>query len=166
MAEMRALSLIRPWGSLILADHPRAKRTENRGWDTNYRGWFVLHHGQKWDESSHRLARDRRLPDLISWRLDDHAPGLVGVARLEAVCSRRLNDKYADCDCDEWAMPGQRHWRLAAKVYAFPEVIPCPGKQGWWTVPPDKAGAVSEQMAAVRAARGAEALAEQIGVLT
>lgn len=158
-SPMRALSFWRPWPALILANHPRPKRTENRGWETNYRDWFVLHNGQKWDDDAQRLALDLDMDDIIPWQADDHRPGLVGVARLVSVCSVMFDDLYAECSCDEWAMPGQRHWQLAPKVYAFPEVIPCPGRQGWWHVPPDQAGAVSAQMANIRIGQLAEAKA-------
>ena len=37
---MKALSLVEPWGSLIVFGH---KTTELRKWNTNFRGEFLVH---------------------------------------------------------------------------------------------------------------------------
>lgn len=165
--RIRALSLHRPWPALILADHPRAKRTENRGWDTNYRGWFILHNAQRWDPTAEYLALRLGLHGLISWDPADHPTGLVGTARLDDVCSNEIDHPRSDadefstfmadmlagrahsptaCSCDEWAARGQRHWGLGPQAHAFTEVIPCNGRQGWWYPPEDIAAAVSAQL--------------------
>lgn len=167
-SRIRALSLWRPWPALILADHPRAKRTENRGWDTAYRGWFVLHGGQKWDPTAEYLALRLGLHDLVSWHPADHPTGFVGTARLDDVCSNEIDHPQSNaeelrtiianvaagqpysataCPCDEWAARGQRHWGLGPQAHAFTEVIPCNGRQGWWYPPEDASEAVAAQLA-------------------
>lgn len=142
--RIRALSLHRPWASLILVDHPRAKRTENRSWLPNYTGWFLLHNSKAWDPTAETLALRLGLHHLISWHPEDHPAGIVGAAYLVHCCSDGLTG--IRCHCDEWAAQGQRHWHLGRKAYALDEVIPCSGRQCWWYPPEDIAAAVSAQL--------------------
>jgi hypothetical protein len=58
---MKAITLIQPWASLILAQH---KRIETRSWPSNYRGPLAIHAGVKIDrEACAEFGYDyRKLP--------------------------------------------------------------------------------------------------------
>lgn len=151
---MKALSVTRPWSTLIL----RGKDIENRTWTTSFRGTFLLHAAQSWSKEATAWAQWAELRDDrftlgdFSWRPADHATGIVGLADLVDVCSSELtsNDRALPCDCGVWAMPGQYHWRLA-NVRPLPEPVPARGALGLWTPTVEVAEAVRRQLAAVAA---------------
>lgn len=129
---MRVLTLWRPWPALILAEHPLAKRVENRGWTTDFRGWFGLHAGGRWDRTALPTAQRVGIPlDTISWDPAEHPTGIVGTAELGDVCDASI--RGVGCDgCDGWSCTGQFHWRLpdARPV----QRVDVKGQQGWWSV--------------------------------
>lgn len=144
---MRALSLWRPWPALIAVYHPLAKRIENRSWDTGYRGEFAVHAGKKWDPDAREMAAWAGLPDnCISWNPDDHPTGIVAVAGLIGVCGATVGSGRRPCGCGKWAVDEQYHWHLSPMVQVLAEVVPGPGRQGWWQVDPDRTAAVERQL--------------------
>jgi hypothetical protein len=69
--EMRALTLLQPWASLIAVG---AKRLETRSWSTAYRGPLAIHAGKGWNEQSR-----------ATWRLPAVQAALGGAGMIDAV---------------------------------------------------------------------------------
>ncbi len=131
---MKALTLHRPWPSLILAG---LKHIENRRWQTRHRGWLLIHAGQKvnpdwwidlWDRERDsgpgapyvNPAQSKRALDFV--RNHEHPTGVVGMVRVTG------------CPQDGhgiWYEPGAWGWELA-DPYSFSTPVPMPGKQRLW----------------------------------
>lgn len=146
---MRALSLTRPWTTLVLH---HGKDVENRTWNTAYRGPILIHGAKSWDGQAveRYLATYDLLPEGVDGArlLEDrhaHPVGVLGVARLVSVCTRSATGLL--CDCGPWAMDGQHHWRLA-DTRAFPEPLPVQGQLGLWKPGEDVLGWVLAQAVA------------------
>jgi hypothetical protein len=131
---MRVLTLHRPWPALVVVNHPAAKSIENRTWDTLYRGPVAFHSGGTWDRTAETTAAAAGLPaGLVSFDRTDHPIGIHVVVDIVDVCDAALHGE--PCQCGPWAVPGQRHWRLAR---ARPvRHLAIPGHQGWWRIPDD-----------------------------
>lgn len=97
---MLALTLIQPWGTLIV-EH--GKDVENRSWPCPPRVIgqpLLIHAGKKIDPAGFRLAEelDIYLPDELP------AGGIIGQVDVIG-CIRNV--------ASPWAQPGQWHWQLA-----------------------------------------------------
>jgi len=138
---------------------------------------FAIHHGasQAPKEHAETWAKIRQLAsDLIEgWQLEDEATwpvwyrlsrvtkAVVAVATIEcrAFISRQTLDSedcLFDVDTAERICPvSQRRFAFGPVVYMLRDVrrlpipVPCRGKQGFWTLPADVAGAVIVQLGAV-----------------
>lgn len=149
---MKALSLTRPWTTLIMRGH---KNVENRTWTTPYRGPLVIHAAKSWDgRQAAALARLILDGSAVAFAELEHLKtlhpvGYLGVVDLTDVCDGThcwvgANDRARMLStCGPWAMPGQRHWRVS-NVRPFAEPIPGSGRLGLWTPPPDVLAAVTE----------------------
>lgn len=86
---MKALSINQPWAWLIVNGY---KGVENRSWDTNYRGEFLIHAGKKFDDDCYLFLENENfdidLPSIAELQMG----GIVGKARL--INSVHLRDKY------------------------------------------------------------------------
>lgn len=136
---MKALSISRPWGALIL----RTKDVENRSWSTRYRGPLLVHSSKSWDDGAFDFAARLGVPGFGLLIEEDYPTGIVGVVDLEGICDRSVNG--GSCGCGPWAIPGQRHWRLT-NPRPLPEPIPCGGARGLWEPSPDVLAAVGDQL--------------------
>lgn len=147
--QMRALSLHRPWSTLVLE---AGKDVENRSWKTSYRGTFLVHGAKAWSSGAFDIA------EMINWateRFDlspmpsieseDHATGIVGAVDLVDICETTAG-VGGYCGCGPWAMSGNYHWRLA-NPRPFAVAIPCPGRQQLWTPPETTWGAIDRELA-------------------
>lgn len=125
---MRALSLTRPWTTLVLH---HGKLIENRTWSTSYRGPLVVHGAKSYDTAAvayaASLVDDEQWTALLPYGQAAHPTGLLGIVDLVSVCTG------FPCSCGPWAMPGQCHWRLR-DPRPFPEPVPHGGRLGLWTV--------------------------------
>jgi hypothetical protein len=136
-ATPKALSLSRPWTTLVMRGH---KNIENRTWETRHRGPLLIHGAQSWDGHTARALAEQILDGsaVAFAELEHlkalHPTGILGVADVVDCCTSALSSD--PCDCGPWAMPGQAHWKLA-NVRPFPEPIPCRGALGLWTPPVD-----------------------------
>lgn len=116
---MKCLSFQQPWASLIAAG---IKDVENRSWNTDFRGKFLIH------ASSKRVPKNFEYQLPIEWGseiLNHWAFGnipdirelptsaIIGYVELEDVVE---NDKSV------WAAPGQLHWKLK-NAYLFDKPI-------------------------------------------
>lgn len=143
MTRTPALTLWRPWTACFTDLPPEcAKRIENRGWVTRYRGDVWLHAGKKFDEDAidtiEEIVPAKHWPTMV--RADQHPTGVVAVAELVGVCTEMLSESgfYGgpDCDCGPWAFPGEAHWKFA-NVRKLATPVPCRGAQQLWALPPD-----------------------------
>jgi len=147
-----ALTLHRPWPHCI-AHLPAsaAKRVENRGWNTRYRGDLLLHAGRRWDAPGLRLAcravhAAGGPAGLIPAAEQDHPTGVVAIVRLADVCTESAHTGTVVCGCGPWAVPGQHHWRLD-QVRVLPSPVECRGAQGLWRPTPEVLALVAAQTA-------------------
>jgi len=129
---MKALSVSRPWTTLILQFD---KSPENRSWPTSYRGPLWLHAARSWDADAIPWAEELGLIPVgaVSRRSADHPTGLVGQVTVTGLCSawsvRR--EPQSECWCPLWAADNQYHW-LLTQPRSLAEPIACRGALGLW----------------------------------
>lgn len=145
--ELRGLSLLQPWASLIAAG---AKTIETRSWGTSYRGQVAIHASRRFTREQWTLCLEREFSEA----LDLHFPSphqdthglpvgcVVAVARVQWTERTDLFDTLID-DLIQRAekerafgdySDGRWAWFLA-DVRPLPEPIPCKGALGLWAVP-------------------------------
>lgn len=146
---MRALSLRCPFPWLMVKGY---KPWENRSWNTNKRGWVLVHASRQYSVQDLLLAReliqrlDERPPEpvaqlytaLVQGQLASlqgaGAPlqtgGIVGAVRIDSVHPPILSG-YAE-PLPDWRILHQYGFKIgAAEEIPF---TPCSGKQGFWRV--------------------------------
>ena len=156
---MKALTIQQPYAHLIaLPDgDDRAKRVENRTWESPYIGTLAIHAGRGRDY----LCPDDERPgwDEEGVRVADMAFGaVVAVAELRGCVRLDARPHRMPTDClPEWArrrwpwLACHRHvegpvcWILA-EVRAMARPVPCRGAQGLFDLPPEVEAAVREQI--------------------
>ena len=105
---MKVLTVKNPWADWIIFgmgygrgfSHPDIKTTENRTWQTLYRGKIAIHVSKKLDISKVR-SWNARQEDLARW--GSQAGKIIGVVELYTI------DKEFKTGWDE---AGLFHWRL------------------------------------------------------
>lgn len=130
VADLRAISIRRPWANLIIAG---AKDIENRGWRTNYRGPLVIAAGTIFETPGAVAARAVGLDNYSS--KDGCPQGYLGVVDL---CE--VHPATGRCCNSIWAQPpmaGQKvyHWTVS-HPRRFREIITGPGQLSLYTPPP------------------------------
>lgn len=143
---MRALSLARPWATLLRY----GKDVENRTWAlprSHVGRAVILHSSQRYDVAARVMLDDLVGPTeeeaaVMAPSREDAPTGYVAVAWFDAShpdgsLDCRPPEAYEPwCDrCSPWAMPGQHHWPVR-QVIRFPEVHLGPGRLGLFTPPP------------------------------
>lgn len=137
LRDVRALTLLNPWAHLIAH---YGKDVENRSW-MPHRGvtQILIHAGKGWDYGAGHWLRPTA--DLG----DPEVSAIVAVADIAHACNSSRWSSTVVCDCGEWAMPGQCHWRLG-DVWALPKpVCDVGGMQGLWRPSPGLVDAVRSQ---------------------
>ncbi|AJC62011.1 hypothetical protein [Streptomyces sp. 769] len=135
---IRGISVQQPHLACILTG---AKGIENRPKPWSWRGWMLLHAGQRIDQPALRLplvARTIRGRDLPTG-------AVVGVARLTG-CHQ---DPDGSPPCTPWAEPGRWHLELA-DVQALALPIPARGQLGPWKPTEDLVAQVRQQLPDLR----------------
>lgn len=152
-APIRALSLKQPW---LFAIFELGKRIENRVWDTTHRGPIWLHasssFSHKYLVEAYEWMTPRGLGSLFArpmWPGIDAADrgGVCGYAEIEGVLAP--DGKQGELGLQRFRedFPGQAEemlrWKMSAQfgfvlknVRRFP-LIPCPGRQRWFYLPPE-----------------------------
>lgn len=136
MPDLRALSVTRPWTTLILR---HGKDIENRTWPTHYRGPLLIAGALSWQGAAVGYAEELGITG-VRWERSFHPTGIVGVVDLVDVCRGP-----GRCDCrSRWAAHGQFHWELANPR---PLVTPVAnrGRLGLWEPTVDALAAVAAQ---------------------
>ncbi|MFI6317299.1 ASCH domain-containing protein [Nonomuraea sp. NPDC050556] len=121
MKVVKAITIKQPWAALIIAG---IKDTENRSWETRYRGELLIHAGQK--EDARGWARVAELGVALPQELLQFGVILGSV---------ELDDIVREHD-SAWANPYQWNWVLsdAQPATRFVEVS---GKLGLFAPPLD-----------------------------
>lgn len=141
-AAVRAITVRAPWSRCIASTKPGAKRVENRGAGTNYRGTLLIHEGKTPADQS--AFYDLRVVSLIAPDLDAHlsagAGAIIAVADLVDVHGR------AEAGCckpwgEDWHVgPRTTGWAVhlvLEDVRPLARPVPCRGALGLWTPPED-----------------------------
>lgn len=116
---MKTLSFQQPWASLIASG---IKDVENRTWNTDFRGKFLIH------ASSKRVPKDFEYQLPIEWGSEilnnwayDNIPDIRELPTSAIIGYVELEDVVENSD-SVWAVPGQLHWKLK-DAYMFDEPI-------------------------------------------
>lgn len=151
---MKSLTLIRPWDYAILH---LGKDVENRSWapwDSCLDQRIAIHAGMKLDgDAIHWITCTLELdlpPELCSG-------AIVGTVLLSGWVSpyshRGLTEQEREAARkSRWRNPDATVQWVLREPIAFREPIPCRGRQGLWTLPPDVEAQVLEQERIARAA--------------
>jgi ASCH domain len=133
---MKALSLRQPWAWLVVHG---GKTIENRRWDTQFRGDFLIHAAKGCTKREHEDAalfaedaspRSTRL--MPAWK-DTPRSGIVGIARLSSIVPPRGEGLrfYPSGVNPAWHMPDQYGFVLEdIRPLRF---VPCVGMLGFFT---------------------------------
>lgn len=133
----KCLTICQPYAALIMLpdSHERAKRVENRGWPTSYRGPLLIHAGKSraWFE----LDADGIHDDLYGFVVADLPFGAI-VGQCELIDCVRKGDSASE-KRHLWLKSHEHYegpwcWVLA-NIQPFPEPIPYRGAQGLFEVP-------------------------------
>ncbi|MCZ0204714.1 hypothetical protein OZK63_04710 [Streptomyces sp. UMAF16] len=131
---IRGITVQQPYATCILAG---AKTIENRPRPWSWRGWMLLHAGQRTDAAALHLSlvahtiRGRELT----------AGAVLGIARLTD-CHQ---DPEGAPPCTRWAHSGAWHLVLA-DVQELPLPVPATGQLGPWRPTPELLTRVIEQL--------------------
>jgi activating signal cointegrator 1 len=142
MLDARVITLHEPWASAVALG---LKHHETRSWETNYRGWLVIHAARKWS----RRMPDHRASKLIRVAVPGWEPAIGKVVALAWLDDCRPTapvpghlfltpaepDDNLDREFGNW-LPGRFAWRLD-RVKAVPDPFPFRGQQGLKPAPPD-----------------------------
>lgn len=159
---MRALTLTQPWCGLVASG---IKLVENRPRSMikreDFGRPFAIHASREIDESVYQRVREIA-PELyeslvppsdgLLWKLSRITSAVIAVAVLDGEVIgkgtriRHWADRISPLAAD------QRRWffgpigYVLRDVRALPTPVPCRGWQGFWTLPPDVAARVEEQL--------------------
>lgn len=147
---MKALSLRQPWAYIVTH---WGKVIENRHWNTDFRGEFLIHAAKGMEPEEYQDARDFVVETLrwqeqgcqlvkttefdLGFKKHDRRGGIVGRARLVRVLPRCQPKGVASLfPCDHpWHIPDQFGFVLA-DVAPVP-FVPFRGMPGFFDVPDD-----------------------------
>lgn len=76
---MKALSIKQPWAWLIAHGY---KDVENRTWQTNYRGEFLIHAGKAFDLEGYDWLKEQQMLDELPRAYMYQRGGIVGIAAV------------------------------------------------------------------------------------
>ncbi len=134
---MKAISIRQPWASCIATDHRDAKRVENRGRPTSYRGPIAIHASLAPDTNADNDERVVRLRGRDP-RLGAPTGAVLAVADL-------VDCHPADGCCRPWGEPDGWHLTLDNVHHIRP--VPAKGQLGVpWNLPADVAIQVEAQL--------------------
>lgn len=135
-----ALTLIQPWGTLIIG---YGKDLENRTWAPHSRlapgDRLWVHAGMKWDHGS--LDAGLALSRTFAAQYVEHEIERVHGALLGHV---RFDGVVRESSSPWWV--GPVGWRLSDPI-ALAAPIPCRGAQGLWAVPSDVLERAAQEVA-------------------
>jgi hypothetical protein len=117
---VKVLTVKNPWADWIINGLAGLmKNTENRTWETLYRGRIMIHASKTLDHELLKLG-DFYAADLNRW--EKQKGHIIGTVELYAV-DREMKT--------QWDEPGLFHWRLRNPV-PLDKPIPARGSLGLW----------------------------------
>lgn len=121
--KLRALTVQQPFAWAILHG---GKDVENRSWNTNYRGWVLIHAGKTLDEQAAiaELENDGGPDPRDTISMD------AWMARGAVIGAVHLSDVVPNSP-SRWALPGHRHFVLTFPR-PFTSPIICRGALSLW----------------------------------
>jgi hypothetical protein len=153
---LRALTLIQPMASAIVADDPRRKTIENRPRSLpktmlGKKTVIAVHAGLKWNEDYAALAM-RILGSAVDWdraaNLGGHILGLAEFTGRQFVADDAAKTIPRDHPGILW-FSGPYGYAIGDAV-ALPEPVACRGALGWWPVPEEVTASIFAQAPAWR----------------
>ncbi len=124
------LTILQPWAAAIVWGN---KRIENRDWRVSNKliGEFIaIHAGKKMDN---RWETDHFIWDVMNCEFGR------GQVVMGAIIGVAVLDGFTEASDDPWFF-GKWGWKLRDVVPIKP--VPCRGKQGLWSLPPEVLGPV------------------------
>jgi hypothetical protein len=117
---MKVLTVKNPWADWIICGlNGQFKATENRTWETLYRGRIMLHVSKTFDELS-IYPPQPSLEDLDRW--EKQKGHIIGTVELYDIDTKMKT---------QWDEPGLFHWRLREPVL-LDKPIAARGALGLW----------------------------------
>jgi hypothetical protein len=114
---VKVLTVKNPWADwIIFGQRGEFKTTENRAWETLYRGRIYIHVSKKID----RRVDSADSRELEYW--ETQTGMIIGSVELYAIDRERKT---------EWDEPGSFHWRLKNPL-PLERAIPARGALGLW----------------------------------
>lgn len=136
---MKAVSLHQPWAILLAAG---VKRIETRSWPTRHRGQLAIHATKQQPWPGYALSMAERL-DLPLER--GAVVGVVDVADCVPADELELSAcDYVERNLGDYS-PGRYAW-TCLRPGRLTSPVPCRGRQGIWTVPPEVAERVVRRL--------------------
>lgn len=131
---MRALSIRQPWAWAITN---AGKDVENRSWNTNFRGRFLIHSSSACTINDLGIAFDwmksrnlvSKLPKLTDFKLG----GIIGEAVLVDVIDPKEPTQE---NVSSWREGGKQYGFMLKDIKPLP-YIPCRGLLSFWKAPED-----------------------------
>jgi hypothetical protein len=118
---MKVLSVKNPWADWIIFGHKgNIKTTENRTWETLYRGRIYIHVSKQVDKYAVNKLFQATDADLERW--ENQAGMIIGSVELYAI-DREIKTK--------WDEPDLFHWRFKNPL-PLERAIPARGSLGLW----------------------------------
>lgn len=148
---MRALTLIAPMGQAIIADHPLAKRVENRlrqipdSVMKESNGVVAIHSGKKWNDEYVDTIRDILGIGVVDFAKaqNEHAGKIIGLMRFSGKIYTPA-DPPTDPTMRRW-FTGPCGMEIVDAV-ALKEPIYGRGRQSYWVVPEAEASLILQQV--------------------
>lgn len=149
---VKVLTVWQPWASCIAAaaTNPAGKTTENRDWETSYRGLVAIHAGKSTDTAALEYPWVRETLHATGWAQKQDLPhgGIVALANLTGCHKARSGTAArwpaAGC-CRPWGDSRAWHWELTG-VARLAKPVPCRGFVGLFDPPSDVRAAIAEQL--------------------
>ena len=162
---MKALTLYPEWSHAICH---LGKRIENRTWwprgilkGEAYAIHAEKHIGGKPGSDHHAIealmdvASMSPIPgsfqDVLESLCVDRTAGRIKMSSIVAIVNHIDAIKPGELrpGAEDWAVEEMWNWRFSM-IAVLPEPIPCPGKQGLWTVSPGTSSLIDEQLKNIR----------------
>ena len=127
-----ALTLRQPWAHLVIHGN---KDVENRSWDfpkPRINQWIWLHAGKAYESG---------ISDIPKTEMTFAA--IIGAVKFKGSSLDHPS---------EWAIDGQYHWAISAKI-ALPKPVPCKGDLGFWLPSSEVQHQLSKEWEIVKAKR-------------
>jgi len=151
MNSIMGLTLTQPHATLVVTG---PKKNETRSWNTRYRGLLAIHAGRKFPQDCRDLYSQEPFAEALGGQTVTDAfktlGCIIGVARLEYIFSTTDSPwRIPDPGSWEWRFgdysPGRYAWVLS-EPHLLEKPIPCRGRLGLWTLPPEVLQSVLNQL--------------------